>query len=90
MIGAREGPTLRSELRRGFNAWNLSVGLVTALAIGAGVLFLTARGVLPVLLGSGALPQALVAALLSFASIIAVHAGAASTPPWALALIFCG
>jgi hypothetical protein len=79
-----QGPTFRSELRRGFDAFNLSVGLATSLAIGAGALVLTSRGLLPVLLGRGALAQSLAVALASFLSITAFHAGLHAYFGWRL------
>jgi hypothetical protein len=78
------GPTLRSELRRGVNAFNLGVGFVTALAIGAGVLVLTSRGLLPLLLGRGPWPQSLLAAFVSFLAITGFHAGMHAYFGWRL------
>jgi hypothetical protein len=67
------GPTLASELRRGLNAYNLAVGALSALALGAGLLVTTRIGVVPDVLARGATLQALAAALALFVVITGLH-----------------
>src|SRR5688572_19998486 len=66
-------PTAASELRRGFDAYNLTVGVLAATALGAATLVATATGAAPDIIGRGAPLQALAAALILFATITALH-----------------
>jgi len=67
------GPTASSEFRRGLDRYNLMVGAVAALALGAATLAATWVGVLPdvFLLGPGR--QSLAAALGLFVIITGMH-----------------
>src|SRR5437879_704957 len=67
------GPTAASELRRGLNAYNLTVGAVSALVLGAATLAATLAGVAPDLFLLGAGKQALAAALGLFVIITGMH-----------------
>ena len=67
------GPTAASELRRGLNRYNLMVGAVAALALGAATLVATRAGVAPDLFLLGAGRQALAAALGLFVIITGMH-----------------
>jgi hypothetical protein len=75
-------PTAATEFRRGLNAYNAMVGGVSAAALGAGTLLATATGAVPDLLGRGAAPQALVAALGLFVLITAIHTAAHTYLGW--------
>ena len=67
------GPTASSEFRRGLDPYNLMVGAVAAIALGAATLVTTLAGVVPdpFLLGAGR--QALGAALGLFVIITGMH-----------------
>jgi len=67
------GPTASSEFRRGLNSYNLMVGAVAALALGAATLVATRAGVVPDLFLTGAGTQALGAALGLFVIITGMH-----------------
>jgi len=67
------GPTAASEFRRGLNTYNLMVGAVAAVALGAATLIATLAGVVPDLFLLGAGKQALAAALGLFAIITGMH-----------------
>jgi hypothetical protein len=67
------GPTAASELRRGLNPYNLMVGAVAALALGAATFVATRAGVAPDLFLLGAGKQALAAALGLFVIITGMH-----------------
>jgi hypothetical protein len=67
------GPTAASELRRGLNPYNLMVGAMAALALGAVTLVATRGGALPDLFLLGAGRQALAAALGLFVIITGMH-----------------
>jgi len=67
------GPTASSEFRRGLNPYNLMVGAVAALALGAATLAATWAGVLPDLFLFGPGRQALGAALGLFVIITGMH-----------------
>lgn len=67
------GPTAASELRRGLNTYNLMVGAVAAIALGAITLVATRAGVAPDLFLLGAGTQALAAALGLFVIITGMH-----------------
>ena len=68
-----QGPTAASEFRRGLNRYNLMVGAVAALALGAATLVATRAGVAPDLFLLGAGLQALAAALGLFVIITGIH-----------------
>ncbi|HVT01850.1 MAG TPA: hypothetical protein VHL58_00570 [Thermoanaerobaculia bacterium] len=63
-----ETPSLLMELRRGLNLYNLSVGFVTAVALGAATFFF-----IPDLFDIGRGVQSILAALASFLLITAIH-----------------
>ena len=67
------GPTASSEFRRGLNPYNLMVGAVAAVALGAVMLVSTLAGVVPDLFLLGAGRQALGAALGLFVIITGMH-----------------
>ncbi|HTO10694.1 MAG TPA: hypothetical protein VMQ51_03920 [Candidatus Binatia bacterium] len=67
------GPTAASEFRRGLNPYNLMVGALAALALGAVTLVATRAGVAPDLFLLGAGRQALGAALGLFVIITGMH-----------------
>jgi hypothetical protein len=67
------GPTAGSEFRRGLNPYNLMVGAVSALALGAATLVATLAGVAPDVFLLGAWRQALAAALGLFVIITGMH-----------------
>ena len=67
------GPTAASEFRRGLNPYNLMVGAVAALALGAATLVATLAGVAPDVVARGAATQALAAALGLFVIITGMH-----------------
>ena len=67
------GPTAASEFRRGLDPYNLMVGAVGALGLGALTLVATHAGVAPDLLERGARTQALAAALGLFGIITGMH-----------------
>ena len=67
------GPTASSEFRRGLNPYNLMVGAVAAVALGAATLVTTRAGVIPDLFLLGAWKQALGAALGLFVIITGMH-----------------
>jgi hypothetical protein len=67
------GPTAASEFRRGLNPYNLMVGAVSALALGAATFVATLSGVAPDVLARGAALLALLAALGLFVIITAMH-----------------
>ena len=67
------GPTASSEFRRGLNSYNLMVGAVAAIALGAATLVATRAGVVPDLFLMGAGTQALGSALGLFVIITGMH-----------------
>src|SRR5689334_208196 len=67
------GPTASSEFRRGLDRYNLMVGAVAALALGAATLAATWVGVLPDLFLLGPGRQSLAAALGLFVIITGMH-----------------
>ena len=67
------GPTAGSEFRRGLNPYNLIVGAVSALALGAATLVATWAAIVPDLFLLGAWKQALAAALGLFVIITGMH-----------------
>ena len=67
------GPTASSEFRRGLDRYNLMVGAVAALALGAATLASTWVGVLPDLFLLGPGRQSLAAALGLFVIITGMH-----------------
>ena len=67
------GPTASSEFRRGLNSYNLMVGAVAAVALGAATLVATRAGVVPDLFLTGAGTQALGSALGLFVIITGMH-----------------
>jgi hypothetical protein len=67
------GPTASSEFRRGLNSYNLMVGAIAAIALGAAMLVATRAGVVPDLFLTGAGTQALGAALGLFVIITGMH-----------------
>jgi hypothetical protein len=75
---AAPAPTFRSELLRGVNAYNLSVGVAGGLAIGLAVGGATALRWLPDFTdtASGAVTQGLAAAAAGFVLLTAVHTAA--------------
>jgi hypothetical protein len=75
-------PTAATEFRRGLNAFNVMVGVVSSAALGVGTLGATAIGAVPDLLGLGAGPQALAAALGLFVLITALHTAAHTYLGW--------
>ncbi len=67
-------PTLVSELRRGFNAFNMGVGLVSAVALALLVYALTLNDIIPIVITrGGAALQAYEAGLILFSIITALH-----------------
>ncbi len=77
-------PTLKSELRRGLNSYNLFVSALASIALGLVFLGLTAIGVVPSLSPSAAETQALVVSLVLFVAIAAVHAAMHAYFGWRL------
>lgn len=67
------GPTASSEFRRGLDPYNLMVGAVAALALGAAALVGSLAGIVPDLFLFGAGRQALGAALGLFVIITGMH-----------------
>jgi hypothetical protein len=78
-------PTAATEFRRGFDAYNLLVGALASVALGAATWLATAAGAAPDLLGKGAGPQALVAALALFVLITGLHTTAHTYFGWRFA-----
>src|SRR5256885_8757307 len=67
------GPAAASEFRRGLNTYNLMVGAVAAVALGAATLIATLGGLVPDLFLLGAGKQALAAGLGLFVIITGMH-----------------
>jgi len=67
-------PTWKSELRRGFNSYNLFVSALASIALGLVFLGLTAMGVVPGSSFPVAAAEALLLSLVLFVAIAAVHA----------------
>src|SRR2546427_342431 len=84
------GPTAASEFRRGLNPYNLMVGAVAALALGAVTLVATLAGVAPDLLARGAATQALAAALGLFVIITGMHTATHTYFGWRFARLRSG
>lgn len=74
MLNDSRPPTLRSELRRGFNAYNLSVSAGTAAVVGLALYALTSSGAIPDHLGRAPWVAAAIGALATFLSIAVFHA----------------
>ena len=75
-------PTAATEFRRGLDAYNLKVGALASVALGAATWLAAAAGAAPDLLGKGAGPQALVAALALFVLITGLHTAAHTYFGW--------
>jgi hypothetical protein len=78
-------PTAATEFRRGLDADNLRIGALAAAALGVATWLATAAGAAPDLLGRGAGPQAVVAALALFVLITALHTTAHTYFGWRFA-----
>lgn len=75
-------PTLRSELRRGVNAYNLGVALLAAILISSAEYVLSGAGLLPLLLSERPLVQALVVGSILFFVTTFLHIAAHAYFGW--------
>ena len=75
-------PTAASEFRRGFDAYNLMIGALSSLALGLLVLLAGAAGLVPDVLGRGAVQQSMAAALVLFVIITGLHTAAHTYFGW--------